>query len=140
MSTATQSVEVDAALGAVYEHWTELETFARFLGGVRRVRRVAEQQFEWLLERAGAPPIAHMLIVEDRPYERIAWTSSARSCLSARVGFESLAPMRTRVSLQVDYDPAAVATEDELAQRRMHARLRRDLRSFQRFVEGRLVR
>lgn len=81
-----------------------------------------------------------MLIVEDRLYERIAWTSSARACMAAHVGFEVLAPMRTRVSLHVDYDPAAVASDDALAERRMHARLRRDLRCFQQFAEGRLAR
>src|SRR6266511_2969701 len=75
MSTVVESVDVAAPVTAVYNQWTQFEEFPRFMEGVSEVRQVSDTLTHWVVEIAGVHREFDARITEQRPDERVAWTS-----------------------------------------------------------------
>jgi len=84
MATIEQSIEVNAPLRAVYNQWTQFEDFPRFMEGVKEVRQLDDKRLHWRAVIGGKEKEWDAEIVEQRPDERIAWTSRG-GVVSARV-------------------------------------------------------
>jgi len=137
MATIEQSIEVNAPLRAVYNQWTQFEEFPRFMEGVKEVRQLDDKRLHWRAVIGGKEKEWDAEIVEQRPDERIAWTSRGGAWNAGAVTFHRIDDNRTRVMLQVDYDPQGAVENVADALGIVKARVKGDLERFQEFIERR---
>jgi uncharacterized membrane protein len=137
MSTIEQSVEVDVPVRTAYDQWTQFEEFPRFMEGVEEVRQLDDSHLHWVAEIGGVQREWDAEITEQRPDERIAWCSQDGPRTAGVVTFHRIGDAKTKVMLQMDFDPSGFAETagDVLGVVRM--RTRGDLERFKEFIEGR---
>ena len=135
MAKIEESIEVNAALRAVYNQWTQFEDFPRFMEGVKEVRQLDDKRLRWRAAIGGKEKEWESEIVEQRPDERIAWTSRGGAWNAGLVTFHRLDDTRTKVMLQVDYDPQGVVENVGDALGVVRARVKGDLERFKEFIE-----
>jgi uncharacterized membrane protein len=137
MTKLEDSIEVNAPLRAVYNQWTQFEEFPRFMEGVKDVRQLDDKRLRWRAAIGGKDKEWESEIVEQRPDERIAWTSRGGALNSGVVTFHRLDDTRTKVMLQVDYDPEGVVENVGDALGVVRGRIKGDLERFKQFIEHR---
>ena len=108
MSTIEQSVEVEAPLATVYNQWTQFEEFPRFMEGVEEVRQLDDTHLHWDAEVGGSRHEWDAEITEQKPDERIAWRNTTGKDNAGVVTFHRLDDTRTRVMVQMDYEPEGI--------------------------------
>ena len=108
MASIEQSIEVEVPVRAAYNQWTQFEEFPRFMEGVDSVRQLDDKRLQWRATIAGKSKEWHAEITEQRPDERIAWTSRGGAHNAGVVTFHRLSDSRTKVMLQLDYDPEGI--------------------------------
>jgi uncharacterized membrane protein len=96
--TVERSVEIAAALELVYDAFARFEDLPEFVEGVEDVRLTDETHVH--LRFSDGLPEVGAEIVEQRPFERIAW----HAAISGSVSFERLGSARTRVTVRLDSD------------------------------------
>jgi uncharacterized membrane protein len=137
MSTIEQSVEVDVPVRTAYDQWTQFEQFPRFMEGVEEVRQLDAAHVHWVAEIGGVQREWDAEITEQRPDERIAWRSVDGPQTAGVVTFHRIADGKTKVMLQMEFDPSGFTERagDVLGLVRM--RTRGDLARFKEFIETR---
>lgn len=135
MATIETSVDVDAPVPVVYERWTRFEDFPRFMEGVEEVRRVDERTLHWIAEIGGQRREWQARITEEIPDQRIAWTSTSGEKNGGAVSFQRLEDVRTRVTVQMEYDPEDLIGKVGDILGFVTRRLEADLERFKRAVE-----
>ena len=136
MSTITESVNVTVPIRTAYDQWTRFEAFPRFMDGVEEIRRLDDTTLRWTTRIAGVTREFDARITEQLPDERVAWKSLDGPTHAGVVTFHRLDETTTRVTAQLEIDPAGLA---ERAGDRVGAlthRVRGDLRRFKTFVEA----
>lgn len=76
MSTIEHSIDVEVPVRTAYNQWTQFEEFPRFMEGVEEVRQLDDTHLRWRTKIAGREKEFEAEITEQRPDERIAWTST----------------------------------------------------------------
>ena len=137
MATIEKSVDVDVAVRTAYNQWTQFEDFPRFMEGVREVRQLDDRRLLWRAAVAGKDKEWEAEITEQTPDQRIAWTSRAGARNAGVVTFHRLGDNRTRIMLQVEYDPEGVVESVGDALGVVQSRVQGDLERFKRFIESR---
>lgn len=137
MARIEKSIDIDCPLHQVYNQWTQFEEFPRFMEGVREVRQLDDTHLHWVAEVAGKDKEWDAEITEQVPDQVIAWRSIGGTANGGRVVFQALEPERTRVSLEMDYDPEGFleAVGDVLGM--TSRRVEGDLERFKAYIEGR---
>jgi uncharacterized membrane protein len=132
-----ESVEVSCPIRKVYNQWTQFEEFPRFMEGVEKVRQVDDTHLHWIAEVAGQRREWDAEITEQRPDERVAWTSREGAHTSGVVTFHRLDDEHTRVMLQMEFDPEGLVETagDKLGI--VTRQVDRDLERFRDFIETR---
>jgi uncharacterized membrane protein len=92
----------------------------------RALRRKEGKEKEWTAE-----------ITEQRPDERVAWKSTSGAKNAGVVTFHRLADRKTRVMLQIDYDPEGVVENVGDAVGLVSGRVSRDRERFKDYLESR---
>ena len=105
MSQIQESVDVEVPVRIAYNQWTQFEEFPQFMGGVQEVRQLDETRLHWVAEIAGVKREWDAEITEQIPDERVAWTNIDGATNGGVVTFHRLAADRTRVMLQLDFEP-----------------------------------
>ena len=105
MSTIEQSVEVDVPVRTAYNQWTQFEEFPRFMDGVEQVQQLTDTRLHWKAKIAGAEREWDAEITEQVPDQRIAWKTMSGAQNDGVVTFHRLDDMRTKVMLQLEFDP-----------------------------------
>jgi uncharacterized membrane protein len=106
MTQVTQSVDVDVPVRTAYNQWTQFESFPRFLSYVDEVRQLDDTHTHWTVTVDGATREFDAEITEQHPDERVAWNSTSGEVDHAGVvTFHRLADDRTRVTVQLDWQP-----------------------------------
>jgi uncharacterized membrane protein len=105
MERVKKTIEVDRPPNQVYNQWTQFEEFPRFMEGVKEVRQLDDKRLHWRAEIAGKEKKWIARIIEQIPDDRIAWESESGEYTSGRVDFARLGTDRTRVALEISYDP-----------------------------------
>ena len=120
-----------------YNQWTQFEEFPRFMEGVERVEQLDDTHLHWVANVAGKRKEWNARITEQLPDERVAWTSESGARNAGVVTFHKLAPEKTRIMLQLEYEPDDVieSVGDKLGF--MTNRVRGDLERFKQFIESR---
>jgi uncharacterized membrane protein len=137
MSTVEKYVDVNVPVRAAYDQWTQFESFPKFMEGVQRVDQLDDRRMHWCVEIGGKTEEYDAQITEQIPDQRIAWRSTSGPKNSGIVSFHSLDARRTRVMLQMEYEPEGIVENagDKLGVVSM--RLQGDLKRFKQFIESR---
>ena len=137
MSRVEASIDVDVPVSTAYNQWTQFEEFPRFMEGVKQVRQLDDRTLEWTAEIAGNEETWRAEIDEQTPDQRIAWHSTEGASNAGVVTFHRLDEGKSRVMLQLDFDPEGpiqnLGTALGVPQRRIEG----DLERFKEFIESR---
>jgi uncharacterized membrane protein len=137
MERLQKSIEVDRPLDQVYNQWTQFEEFSRFMEGVKSVKQLDDTRLHWVAEIGGKEKEWTAKIIEQIPDHRIAWESESGEFTSGVVSFQSLGPNRTRVTLEISYDPKGFVENAGDAIGVVSRRVENDLKRFKEFLENR---
>jgi uncharacterized membrane protein len=137
MSTIEQSIDVNVPVRTAYDQLTQFEEFPRFMEGVREVRQLDDKRLAWCAEIGGKEKRWEAEITEQIPDARIAWCSRTGANNAGVVTFHRLDDQKTRVMLQLDYDPEGVVENVGDAVGVVSSRVRGDLERFKDFIEQR---
>jgi uncharacterized membrane protein len=137
MSTIEQSIDVNVPVHTAYNQWTQFEEFPRFMEGVEAVRQLDNQRLHWRANVGGRVEEWDAIITEQHPDERIAWKNTTGTPNAGVVTFHRLADNKTRIMLQMEYDPQGVVENlgDMLGV--VSRRVANDLERFKEFIEAR---
>jgi uncharacterized membrane protein len=137
MSTIQESVDVNVPVRTAYNQWTQFEDFPAFMEGVEEVKQITDTRLRWRAEIAGVEREWEAEIDEQRPDERIAWHAIDGPTNAGVVTFHRLDDSKTRIMLQLEFEPddALEKTGDALGF--VKRRARGDLERFKEFIEGR---
>jgi len=132
-----QSIDVEMPTRSVYNQWTQFEEFPHFMDGVEEVRQLDDHRLHWVADIGGQHREWDAEITEQIPDERIAWTSTGGAKNAGVVTFHRLAPDKTRVMLQLEFDPDGLVETigDKLGF--VSRRATGDLERFRDFLEAR---
>ena len=139
MARVEKDIIVDVPVRTAYNQWTQFEEFPRFMQGVHEVRQVDDTHLHWRALIGGKEEEWDAEIREQVPDEKIIWRSTSGAENAGMVKFDPLGDDRTRVHLEMSYEPqgAIEATGDLLGM--VSGRVERDLERFKKFIEHRGV-
>lgn len=136
MSNIEKSIEVDVPASTAYNQWTQFEEFPRFMEGVQSVEQLDDRHLHWRAEIGGKTLEWSAEISEQIPDKRIAWRSLEGARNAGVVTFHRLSDDRTKVMLQLDYEPEGVAETVGDWLGIASSRVEGDLERFKLFVES----
>ena len=90
MSTATDTITVDVPLSTAYNQWTQMESYPKFMAGVKSVKQLDDKHLRWTMNVAGVERDFDVEITEQIPDRVIAWQSSGELEQRGRVSFAPL--------------------------------------------------
>ena len=137
MASIEESVEVEVPIGTAYNQWTQFEEFPQFMEGIEEVRQLGDAQLHWRADIAGVTREWDAKITEQSPEERIAWTSTSGSKNAGVVTFHRIDDNKTKVMLQLDFDPEGFVETAGDALGFVNRRTKGDLDRFKAFIESR---
>jgi len=137
MSTIEKSIEVNVPVRAAYNQWTQFEEFPQFMEGVKEVTQLDEKRLHWKAEIAGQEKEWNAEITEQTPDQRIAWTSRSGAPNGGVVTFHRLSDDKSKVMLQLDYDPQGFVENLGDTLGIVSLRVQGDLERFKEFIEKR---
>ena len=137
MEKIQKSIEVEASLKTVYNQWTQFEEFPRFMEGVKSVKQLDDKRLHWVAEIGGKEKEWHARITEQVPDKKIAWTSEGGEFTAGAVTFQPSGGTKTRVNLQLSYDPKGFVENTGDALGFVSGRINGDLKRFKEFIEKR---
>jgi uncharacterized membrane protein len=136
MASIEQSIVVNVPVRTAYNQWTQFEEFPRFMEGVESVLQLDDKHLHWRARVVGKIKEWDAEITEQRPDDRIAWTSRSGARNAGVVTFHRLDDNRTKIMLQVDYDPEGVVENVGDTVGVVSTRIKGDLERFKEFIES----
>jgi uncharacterized membrane protein len=137
MSTIEESIDIEVPVTAAYSQWTQFESFPQFMEGVERVDQQDDKHLHWVAEIGGTRREWDAEITEQHPDHRIAWKALNQDGPDGVVTFHKLDETRTRVMVQMDYEPKGLVESAGSMIGVDNRRVRGDLESFKEFIEQR---
>jgi uncharacterized membrane protein len=137
MSTIEQSIDVNVPVHTAYNQWTQFEEFPQFMEGVEEVRQLDDRRLHWRANIGGRVEEWDAVITEQHPDERIAWKNTTGATNAGVVTFHRLADNKTRIMLQMEYDPQGVVENLGDLLGMVSRRVANDLERFKEFIEAR---
>jgi uncharacterized membrane protein len=137
MATIEKSIEVEVPVRVAYNQWTQFEEFPKFMEGVREVRQADDRRLLWKATIGGRDEEWLAEIAEQVPDQRIAWRALSGAGNAGVVTFHRLADSRTRIMLQLDYEPQGAVETVGDALGVVSRRVGGDLQRFKEFIEAR---
>ena len=137
MSTVEKSIDVDVPVSTAYNQWTQFESFPQFMEGVEKITQLDDTRTHWVTEIAGVTREFDTEITEQEPDQRIAWTSVDEPKQAGVVTFHRLDDNRTRVMLQMDFEPEGFAEKAGDVLGIVRSRTKGDMERFKEFIEAR---
>jgi uncharacterized membrane protein len=138
-STIEKSIDVEVPVRTAYNQWTQFESFPRFMEGVESVRQVDDTHLHWKASVGGKTLEWDAEISEQIPDKRIAWHSQQGVRNAGVVTFHRLTDDKTRVMLQLEYEPHGVVENVGDFLGVMSSKTEGDLERFKDFIEERGV-
>jgi uncharacterized membrane protein len=108
-SNVQDSIELEVPVSTAYNQWTQFEDFPKFMATVQQVTQVDDTHLHWRAIVAGKTKEWDAEITEQIPDKRIAWRSTDGTPNAGVVTFHKIGENRTRVMLQMDYQPETLA-------------------------------
>ena len=137
MSTIEQSIELEVPVRTAYDQWTQFEEFPQFMEGVEEVKQLDDVTLHWKAQIAGQNREWDAKITEQTPDQRIAWTNIGGATNAGVVTFHRLDDNRSKVMLQLEFEPEGIVEKAGDALGVVKARTKGDLERFKSFIESR---
>jgi uncharacterized membrane protein len=137
MAKIEKSIDVDVPVRTAYNQWTQFEEFPQFMEGVDQVRQLNDKRLLWRANVGGKAKEWEAEITEQRPDERIAWRSRTGAPNAGVVTFHRLSENKTRLMLQLEYEPEGAVENVGDALGVVTRRVEGDLKRFKEFIESR---
>ncbi|MGH3005773.1 MAG: SRPBCC family protein [Gaiellaceae bacterium] len=137
MSRIEESIEVEVPVSTAYNQWTQFEEFPRFMEGVESVTQIDDTHLRWVAKVGGSRHEWEAEISEQRPDERVAWHATDGKSNAGVVTFHRLDEGRTKVMVQMDYEPEGLKESLGSALGSDQRRVKADLERFKELIEGR---
>jgi uncharacterized membrane protein len=137
MSRIEESIEVEVPVSTAYNQWTQFEEFPRFMEGVESVTQIDDTHLRWVANVGGSRHEWEAEISEQRPDERVAWHATDGKSNAGVVTFHRLDDGRTKVMVQMDYEPEGLKESLGSALGSDQRRVKADLERFKELIEGR---
>jgi len=137
MSMIEEGIEVTVPVRTAYNQWTQFESFPQFMEGVERVQQIDDRHLRWRANVGGVTREYDAEITEQIPDNRIAWRSTSGAKHAGVVTFHRLSDDRSRVMLQLEYEPEGATETVGDALGLLRRRVRGDLERFKEFIERR---
>ncbi len=138
MTQIQESIDVDVPVRTAYDQWTQFETFPAFMSGVESITQLDDKRLHWVTSIAGVEREFDAEITEQHPDERVAWTSTGGDSKHAGVvTFHRLGDAKTRVMVQIDWEPSDLVEKIGSAINIDDHRVKGDLDRFKEFIEAR---
>jgi uncharacterized membrane protein len=135
--TVEESIELDVPVSTAYNQWTQFEEFPRFMASVESVQQVDDTHLHWRALVGGKMKEWDAEITEQIPDKRIAWRSTGGVQNGGVVTFHKISESRTRVMLQMDYNPETVVEKVGDAVGAVKLTAKGNLKKFKHLVEAR---
>ncbi len=136
MTSIEESIEIDVPVSKAYNQWTQFETFPKFMEGVERVEQKTDTRLHWVAEVGGEMREWDAEITEQHPDHRVAWKALHNDGPSGVVTFHKLDDARTRVMVQMEYQPEGLKESVGSIVGLDSRRVKGDLESFKKFIEA----
>ena len=136
MNTIEQSIEVEAPITAVYDQWTQFETFPEFMEGVEEIRQLDDRRLHWTAEIGGTRHEWDAEITEQLPDERVAWRNTEGKDNAGVVTFHKLDDAHSRIMVQIDFVPEGIKEKVGSALNLPDRQVKGDLERFKSLVES----
>ena len=137
MATIEKHVDVEVPVRIAYNQWTQFEEFPRFMEGVLEVRQLDDRRLHWRAKVGGQEKIWDAEITEQVPDDRIAWRARSGAANAGVVTFHRLSDGRTRIMLQLEYEPEGMVEKVGDVIGIVSSRVEGDLLRFKEFIEAR---
>jgi uncharacterized membrane protein len=137
MARVEKDIEVAVPVRAAYNQWTQFEEFPNFMEGVREVRQVDDKHLHWRADVAGREHEWDAEIREQIPDEKVIWQSTSGPTNAGIVKFAPIGPEKTRVHLEMSYEPQGAVESAGDALGFLSRRVEGDLERFKEFIEQR---
>ena len=137
MSTVQKSIDVNVPVSTAYNQWTQFEEFPRFMEGVKSVRQLDDKRLHWVTQIGGKEESFDAIIDQQVPDQRIAWHSTIGPKQGGVVTFHRLGDAKTRVMLQMEYEPQGLVEKAGDMLGAVSMRIQGDLDRFKKFIEAR---
>ncbi|MGX2041448.1 SRPBCC family protein [Methylocaldum sp. MU1018] len=137
MASLHKSIEVNVPVKVAYNQWTQFEEFPNFMENIVEVHQIDDSHVHWHAEIGGTHKEWDTEIVEQVPDQRIAWRTTAGPENHGSVNFEPVSGDRTRVSVDVEYQPETVMEKVGSMLGMVSSNLEEDLENFRDFIESR---
>jgi uncharacterized membrane protein len=135
MTTIERSIEIEAPASTAYNMWTQFELFPHFMEGVEVVEQKDDRHLRWRANVFGKTEEWDAEITEQIPDKRIAWRSLSGASNAGVVTFHRLSDDRSRVMLQMAYEPERLSEKVGDALGLLTRRVEGDLERFKTFLE-----
>jgi CBS domain-containing protein len=132
-----QSTVVNVPIRSAYDQWTQFEEFPSFMEGIEQVEQLDERRLHWRGKVAGKVRDWDATITEQVPDERIAWEATSGKRNDGIVRFEPLGIDKTRVEVEMAFEPEGVAELVGSAIGLPERRVKGDLERFRELIEAR---
>ncbi len=137
MSTIEKSIEVNVPVYTAYSLWTRFEEFPQFMEGVKEVKQLDAKRLHWKTEIVGRDKEWDAEITEQIADQRLAWKSRGGDIKGWVATFHQLSDYRSKVMLQLEYDPQGFAENVGDALGVVSSRVQGDLERFKELIEKR---
>ena len=136
MATIEEGIEVDVPVRVAYNQWTQFEEFPLFMDGVEEVRQTDDTHLHWRVSHDGHEVEFDTEITEQIPDERVAWKTTDGKSHAGVVTFHKLSDDRTKVMVQMDWEPDGILETLGAALGSDDRRVKSDLKSFKERIES----
>jgi uncharacterized membrane protein len=137
LSSTSASIDVNVPVSTAYNQWTQFEDFPQFMESVHEVRQIDDTHLHWRANVAGKEEEWDAEITEQIPDNRIAWRSTSGVTNAGVVTFHRISDSKTRIMLQMDYDPQTFDEKVGDALGLVKMQIKGNLKRFKELLESR---
>ena len=137
MERLQKDFEIGVPVRAAYNQWTQFEEFPHFMEDVKEVRQVDDTHLHWRASVGGKEKEWDAEITEQVPDKVIAWRSTSGAPNNGRVTFEPAGADRTRLRLQLEYQPETAIEKAGDALGVMSRKVDKTVEDFRQYIEKR---
>jgi len=137
MAKIEKSIDVDVPIRTAYNQWTQFEQFPSFMQGVLEIRQLDDKRLLWRANVGGKEKTWEAEITEQIPDDRVAWRSRGGTTNAGVVTFHRLSDDRTRIMLQLEYEPEGAVEQLGDWVGVVSRRVESDLERFKEYIESR---
>src|SRR5262245_19036308 len=134
--TVAEAIDIAVPVRTAYHQWTQFDSLPRFMKGVKSVEQLDDTHLRWHITAGVRHREFEAVITERLPDEKVAWRSTEGPTHAGAVTFHRLDTDETRVTIQLDWQPASVAEKVGSAIGADEWRVRADLKRFKAFIEN----